>query len=222
MVRFQPLDLPIAYSMVTAAKRLKKQNNSQHPYQKFFYYWAAFNNIYTTIAYSGNRSTMLKKRPDGTIERQMNGNVQIPKVKRVNEQEQIAMAFAEFDDELKHYLIVHESTEFFAKRTPSWQGRKITKDAIGQRLNGVLNVNYTVDKDYPVWSPIDLQTYSQYIANPKDSGARTFLAKQIVNLLYTVRCNLMHGDKRFDDRNDLTVVENALPLLAMIVSAFTR
>lgn len=219
---FEPYELPVAYSMIAAAKRLKPSRNGYHPFQKYFYYWTAFNNIYTTIAYSGNRSTTLKKRPDGSIATNTNGSVQIPKVQTVSEQEQIGLAFAEFDSDLRHRLVTHVNVGFFVKRTPSWHGTKIATDASGQRLNGVLNVNYTVEKDYPVWSPIDIQLYTDYLANPKNHKAGDFLAKQIVDLLYTVRCNLLHGGKRFDDANDVTVVENALPLLAMIVSAFTR
>ena len=86
----------------------------------------------------------------------------------------------------------------------------------------MLNVNHTVDKDYPVWSPIDLQRYAGYLANLKDPTARDFLAGQIADLLYTVRCNFLGGGKRLDDANDLKVVENAQPLLVMIVSAFMR
>lgn len=83
-------------------------------------------------------------------------------------------------------------------------------------------MNHTVARDYPVWSPIDTQLYADYLANPHDYRARDFVAKQVVDLLYTVRCNLLHGGKRYDDANDVSVVENALPLLAMIVAAFTR
>jgi hypothetical protein len=32
----------------------------------------------------------------------------------------------------------------------------------------------------------------------------------------------MYGGKKFDDANDISVVENALPMLEIIVSSFTR
>lgn len=221
-VKFLPYELPVAYSMIAAAKRLRPSRNSYHPFQKYIYYWTAFNNIYTTIAYSANRSTTLKKRPDGSIETRLNGGVQIPKVQVVSEQEQIGLAFAEFDNNLRHRLVTQQNVEFFVNRTPLWHGIAISTDAWGQRINGVLNVNYTVEEKYPVWSPIDVQSYNNYLMNSKDYQARDLLARQIIELLYTIRCNLLHGGKRFDDANDETVVENALPLLVMIVSAFTR
>jgi len=49
---------------------------------------------------------------------------------------------------------------------------------------------------------------------------RDILAHQIVKLLYAIRCNLMHGGKRYDDANDIDVVKNAFPLLESIVISF--
>lgn len=222
MVRFHPYDLPVAYSMIAAARRLDARREGYHPFQQYFYYWAAFNNIYTTIAFAGNNAPSLKLRPDKTVETETIGSVLIPKVKPVSERKQIESAIAEFDDKLKHRLITHPSTEFFFNRTPSWHGNRIEADNFGQMLNGVINVNHTVDVNYPVWSPIDPVLYPRYMTRPDDSEAREFLAKQIVKVLYTVRCNLMHGGKRYDDANDETVVEHAIPLLRLIVAAFTE
>jgi len=59
--------------------------------------------------------------------------------------------------------------------------------------------------------------------NPNNEEKRNLLARQIVDLLYTIRINLMHGGKnKFDDANDITVVVNALPMLELIVMSFTR
>ena len=100
--------------------------------------------------------------------------------------------------------------------------KKIEYDAFGQRVNGVINVNYTSDSQYPVWSPIDFQYYEEYLEKPDNEENRDFLARQIVDLLYTIRINFMLGSKRFDDANDIAVVENALPMLELIVTSFTR
>ncbi len=51
---------------------------------------------------------------------------------------------------------------------------------------------------------------------------RDALAKQVLDLLYTVRNNAFHGGKRADDANDREVVERALPLLALVVDAFLQ
>ncbi len=93
---------------------------------------------------------------------------------------------------------------------------------MGQRLNGVINVGYTVNTDYPVWSPIDTGQYEAYMQGYRVVEVSNALAMQILDLLYTVRNNAFHGGKRADDANDHEVVERALPLLVSIVEAFLR
>jgi len=209
--------------MIAAARRIRPRRDGRHSFEQYFLFWTAFNNIYTTIAHSEGCRTQIKKNDDGSIVTIANGNVNIPEVVIVSEREQIRLAFQEFVDDLKHSLILHEGTEYFVGRIPYWQGIQIEYDAFGQRVNGVINVNYTSDSQYPVWSPIDFQHYKEYLENPDNEENRNFLARQIVDLLYTIRNNFMHGGKkRFDDANDITVVDNALPMLELIVTSFTR
>ena len=220
--KFNRYDLPFAYSMIAAAGRIRPRRDGQHPYQQYFLFWAAFNNIYTTIAHREGCRTHLKENEDGSIITIANGSVNIPEVVIVSEREQIHLASQEFVDDLKHTLILHEGTGYFVGRIPSWQGIKIEFDAFGQRVNGVINVNYTSDSQYPVWSPIDFQLFEEYLENPDNEDNKDFLARQIVDLLFTVRENFMQGSKRLDDANDISVVENALPMLKLIVKSFTR
>ena len=220
---FQRYELPIAYSMIAAARRIRPRRDGHHPFEQYFLFWTALNNIYTTIAYRKGCRTQLKENEDGSIVTIANGNVNIPEVVIVSEREQICLAFQEFGDDLKHRLILHEGTKYFIGRIPSWQGIKIEYDAFGQRVNGVINVDYTSDSQYPVWSPIDIQHYEEYLENPDNEVNRDFLARQIVDLLYTIRENFMHhGGKKFDDAKDIAVVKNALPMLKLIVTSFTR
>ena len=118
-----------------------------------------------------------------------NGHVNIPEVEIIRESEKIHFAIKEFDEDLKHSLILHQGTEYFVGRIPYWQGIKIETDVFGQRVNGVINVNYTGDSQYPVWSPIDFQYFEEYLENPDNQDNRIFLARQIVDLLFTVREN---------------------------------
>jgi len=218
----KPNEVPIAYSMITAAKRVRPRRDGQHPYQEYFYLWTAFNNIYSTLASREGLRTQLKLNADGSIATYANGNVKIPEVVEVDERDQILAAVRVCDDELIHSLILHESTKYFVTRVPYWQGQKIEYDAFGQRINGVINVSCTIDCQYPVWSPVDVQYYEEYLDHPSDETSRNFMAQQIVELLHTVWKNLMHSSKKFDDSNDIAVIKNALPLLEMIVSSFTR
>ena len=184
VVKFTSTELPVAYSMIRAARRLRKRNDGFHPFEKYIYYWTAFNNIYTTIAYSGGRHTTLKFDANGRVETKQNGSVLIPQVDTIREREQIKLAIEEFDVELRHQLITHPNTIFFVQRNPSWEGNRIARDIRGQMVNGVINVNYTISTDYPVWSPIDVAGYNHYLNNQHDDSARKLLTRQIVDVLY--------------------------------------
>lgn len=211
-------EVPVAFSLVS----LIKQGTGQftHPIGQFTCYWAAFNNIYVTIADRAGHRPRLTKRRDGSIRRRVDGSVSIPEVSPVSERQQIDSAFQRFSDDLKQRLIEHPSTRFFVYRTPYWKGRPIATDSNGQQLNGVLNVGYTLSVKNPVWAPIDTATFELY--SRADVAGRDLLSKQILNLLYTIRNNAFHGGKRADDAHDSEVLENGFPLLAMIVDSLVE
>jgi hypothetical protein len=212
-------EVPVAYSMIMLAHQSSKFE--PQPFQEFMCYWTAFNNIYTTLAEQKGHGARLRKHKDGSIRTRPNGSLQIPEVEKIiTEREEIASAFDEFSNTLKHGLITHPNTEFFINRIPKWHGHRIKTDATGQRLNGVMNLRYTVSAQHSVWSPIDIQAYERFMQGKHDQGDTDLLAKQILFMLYTVRNNTFHGGKRADDANDHEVVEKALPLLSMIVGHF--
>ena len=217
---FKRHELPLAHTMIETARRIKPRRDGSHTYQHYFLYWTAFNQIYTTIAHRAGYRTRIKKNEDGTVLTTPNGHVNIPAVEIASETEQIHLALQEFDDDLKDALVLHNNTQYFVGRIPYWGGIKIESDAFGQRPNGVIHVNHTSSSQYPVWSPIDIQYFDEYLENPGDPEIRDFLARQIVDLLYTVRENFMQGGKKLDDANDLSVVEHALPMLELIVKSF--
>ncbi|MBC7947999.1 MAG: hypothetical protein H7Y42_08990 [Chitinophagaceae bacterium] len=217
---FADYEVPVAYSMVTLAAQLSAP--SSHPVQGFVCYWAAFNNIYVTIADKEGRRAQLRRNRDGSLRTRAVGCVNIPEVSPMRERDQIDLAFLNFTDKLKHELVDHPNTRFFVYRTPYWRGQPIENDATGQRLNGVLNVGYTLDAALPIWAPIDTIMFEKYSEVARDSETRDALARQVLDMLYIVRNNAFHGGKRADDANDREVLEKALPLLAMIVCAFLR
>lgn len=211
--------VPVAYSMIALARQSSRAE--RQPFQEFMCYWTAFNNIYTTLAEQKGYKAQLKTHKNGSIQTRPNGSVQIPEIKKaLTEGKEIELAFDEFDEILKHELITHTNTNFFVYRIPQWHQFPIEFDGSGQRINGVMNVRYTIDAKHPVWSPIDIQTYERYVKNDPQKGDQDLLAKQILFLIYTVRNNTFHGGKRSDDANDSEVIEKAFPLLSMIVGYF--
>jgi hypothetical protein len=216
-MKFNKHEIPVAYSMIALVKRVILVQ--LQPFQNFICYWTAFNNIYITIA--DQKGGRVKQRIKNGIPVTRNvGGVTISEVTVLTETKQIHMALEEFDDKLKHDLIVHRSTRYFVDRIPCWRANPIEYDSSGQRLNGVINVGKTIDEKHPIWSPIDKKLYEHYLQNTSDTNARDSLCEQIVNILYTVRNNTVHGGKRADDANDQDVIRRAFPLIKMIVEHF--
>ena len=211
-------EVPVAHSMIAMALHLARRR--VHPMEAFTCYWAAFNNIYIVVAERRGKTLQFRKNRDGSIRTRAVGQVKVPEVTPVVERVQINMAFAEFTDELKRRLVEHPSARFFAYRTPQWHGQPVQQDTHGQRLNGVLNVGYTRDVKNPVWAPIDTHAFEEYHRDARGLNNRDALARQIVDVLYTVRNNTFHGGKDPDDANDRDVLERALSLLVEIVEFF--
>jgi hypothetical protein len=217
---FYEYEVPVAHSMMQTADELIKSN--AHPHHVFTCLWSAFNNIYVTVADRNGRRPELSRNADGSLKTRTLGTVTVPIVTTVSEREQLQLAFAEFSDSLKFFLAGNEHTRFFAQRTPYWGGSQIATDDKGQPVNGVINVGYTVDTKNPVWSPIDTKALADFLADPSKTDLRDSLARQVLDLLYTVRNNTFHGGKRFDDANDREVLERAVTLLRAIVRAFVK
>jgi hypothetical protein len=211
-------EAPVAYSMAGLAHTFPMR--SPQTLSKYACLWTAFNSIYVTLAARAGRVASLDRNPDGSPQTRLLGNLRIAKVTVVTEREQIENAYRSFPVQLKAALIEHSSTQFFARRTPRWRGRDIARDALGQRLNGVINIGYTTCVDYPVWAPIDLVGYERYVTGVRDEDVINSLAHQLLEILYTIRNNTLHGGKRADDANDIEVVSMATPLLEKVVSTF--
>lgn len=211
------MEFPVASSMVALA------DTAPDPLQQYMCYWIAFNNIYRLIAEEViPEMRSYETEPDGTVKlKQRAGEtIWLPQMKHVKEWKQIREARLRFGSTLKHRLISHRSTKYFVNRVPRWHGQPIEHNIKGQKLNGVLNVGKTLSREYPVWSPIDEQLYTRYLEGDQSQQTVDTLVRQIVDLLYTVRNNLFHGGKSFDDAHDHEVLGNALPLLGMIVESF--
>lgn len=223
-MRLYKQDVPVAFSMVALLEKKPPQLGS--PFDAYSCCWIAFNNIYTYVAERNGLVPSLNFNKQGKQQFKPVAHIpQMAKIKRIDEAVQIDEAIAQLDDALKHQLIIHPATAFFERRKPKFKGVHLRQDAFGNRINGVLNVGYTVDYRYPVWSPIDPARFAAYVndkAEParRNPADRDQLTEQIVKLLYTVRNNTFHGGKRADDTNDVAVVRRAFPLLKMIVDSF--
>ena len=212
-MRFHTIEIPIGSSMIGLAER------ADHPFQRYFCYWAAFNNIYTKIADRKGNTAQLNFDDNTGQPKVFNiWSYAFPSVRIPKEKELISGAITQINNQSKHELISHSITSFFVERLP--HGVCSRFDNQGQFINGVLNVTKTIDQNHPIWSPINKSAYERYIAG--DTSERDLLAEQIIFMLYTIRNNLVHGGKNPGEENDVSVVENALPLLEIVVRGFLR
>lgn len=209
---FHQVEVPVACSMIELAER------ANHPFQRYFSLWAAFNNIYTLVAQRNGVTVRPNLDRTGRVRTEQRWTYIFPSVCTPKEHEQIIESVNALDVRVKDILISHPNIRFFVERTP--QGVASNRDSRGQLINGVLNVTRTVNPQSPVWSPINKQAYERYIAG--DNSDIDLLAEQIFFMLYTIRNNLVHGSKNPGEENDLNVVRNALPLLELVVRAFIR
>lgn len=170
-------------------------NRAKEPLQEYMCYWIAFNNIYNEIA-----------RHEG--------------INPGGQRNRIAQARAVFTPDLEKALIQHSAAEYFVNRVPTFGFTPIEYTSEGQRPNGVLDVGTTRDRGQPKWSGINIDLYRRYHEGDLSDDQVDMLVKEIVDVLYMVRNNLFHGDKRADRENERVVVSNALHLLRLIVESF--
>jgi hypothetical protein len=194
----------------------------RQPVQSFVCAWAAFEVIYITLAAGAGLRPTFALRRNGTMETRKEGKIKIAKTDVPSTREQIDVAFQHFGDELKHRLIVHPSTGFFVSRKPTWQGETVEMDGFGQRLNGVIDVSRTVDARYPVWSPISTRLYGHYVRRGGDEKTRDLLARQVIEVLCTVRHNLTQGGDRENQESGPDVLSKAVSLLDVVVRELVK
>jgi hypothetical protein len=211
-MKFYTIEIPIAMSMIALAEQ------ADHVFQRYFSFWAAFNNIYALVGTRQGIVTRLDKDNNGQVRFRPDGSFSFPRVITPREIDQIREAACQLDVGVKDALIKNPNVAFFVNRVP--KGAPGPHDSQGQPINGVLNITRTVNPNLPVWSPIEKQAYEHYLAG--DASSRDLLAEQIIFLLYTIRNNLVHGSKSPDEANDVEVVEKALPLLELVVEAFIQ
>ena len=161
MLQYDKDDFAVACSMV----RWIDANPTAAPIHVYASYWMAFNNIYVTLADFSRKGPALKRDSNGIVKTQQLYGCDMPKLERVTEWDQIDIAAEELADDAKAELVEHENVAFFVRRSPVFDRYPLEKNKAGQKLNGVLNVGYSLSKDYPVWSPVSQEAHAKVKSN---------------------------------------------------------
>ncbi len=204
---------------VASAMLALVEHSDSQPVQKFLCYWVAFTNIQIHLAAQAGLKPRFGLRKNGTLRTHNVHGVKMAEVSLPTERAQYDKALASFSSDLKHQLILHESTRFFVYRAPVWQTYPRHQDALKQRLNGVANLALTLDARYPIWAPLDVQLYEHYLEGEQTQKASDALVHQIFDVLRTVYSNLLYADLDVAE-NSSVVVGHALALLTLIVHGF--
>jgi len=205
--------------------------NEAHVGMAYLVTWIAFNAIYVAEYDLPYAKFKIEKNGEKKFVNRYGYGLQMVDVDHVNERDMVLYALRKLPKAIRQQLLVTMSPtediatclDFFAKRVPIWQGISIAQDAKGQLVRGVINVRETISADYPRWAFIDPSLLSSVLVrlqNGEDVDVPDRLLDQVGDILYTVRNNLFHGCKGSEDSNDYEVLENAYPLLKIVVDFF--
>ncbi len=182
--------------------------------------WTALTNLSKVLSRRDGLHSHFGLRQNGTLCVQQKDAFKMAEVFAPAESAQLDHLFAHFPQDLNHRLILHENTRFFVYRTPVYAGKPAQRDAYRQRLNGVIDLERTLDPRYPTWCPINGKLYEAYLrtlqAEVRDETVQSTLARQILELLNAIYHNLLYGGEG-NGENSVQVLEKALPILETAV-----
>ncbi len=196
---------------------------AQQPAQlatQFICCWTAFINLCKVLSRRDGLRSHFGLRQNGTLCVQRKDVFKMAEVFAPAESAQLDHAFVHFPQDLNRRIILHENTRFFVYRTPVYAGKPVPRDAYRQRLNGVIDLECTLDPGYPTWCPINRKLYEAYLRVVQDevfdATVQTTLARQILDVLNVIYHNLLYGGE-INGENSVQVLEKALPILETIV-----
>lgn len=197
---FTRQEAPLAHNKIDQIDTMP--NPADSPFTHFTLCWMAFNDIYGIITHQAL--------------------AQLPNANRHHrtERKQLDRVRLLFTQQLKDEILNDPAFRFFLNRRPQWNGRPVPPNANGITPNGVVNLNESRYSKNLVISEINRATYQAWTVTPVAGADSEALTDQIFDVLYTVRCNTLHGGKDTTDDNAIEVVNNAYVLVRKIVDSF--
>ena len=165
---------------------LDRGNDICDPFARFALYWFAFNGIYTENTDTGG------------------------------ERDRVCKSLVELEDGRIESLLCKLRQNCL--RNLQWLAERHPKNRDGTRCRremGVLDLKCDVVYPIDIDKVCSIDIYIESINRDTDTTQCKELRKQIGDVLYTIRCNLFHGDKH-PEGDDECVIRNAVPILKAI------
>lgn len=189
----------------------------QQGFGRFIFLWIAFNQLYNFHCYDLHPECKLNHKLDPDLGPREDGST--PKKDTLycqngqNEGRRAVCVVRFLPEEIREKILAREEIDFFLTREVH---NPVTGKWIADH-GGVLDIYKTKTKSptAPLYTLGFVSAMERYRAKKIDS---VVAIQHLAYLLYTVRCNLMHGGKTYDSQNNREVIENATPLLYKIVT----
>ena len=201
--------------------------NGPNPSQKFIFLWMAFNQLYNFHCYDMHPNCSLPPNLAADLNPRLYGsspssNPCLCGLKN-NKKNGVAewgrsvcvVRFLPIDDSTQ--ILNMEEAEFFATRS-AYSPQSQNVDA---RLCGIYDIPKSkLSPDHnPLYTLGYVHAWNEFKANRLGINISI---QHLARMLYTIRCNLMHGGKQLGNANDIRVVECAVPLLEQIVKSLLQ
>lgn len=207
-------DVPVARSIM---QLIRAGSPLDLEFAQYIAYWSAFNSYYSALY----RLSRFNNRPRV---RCATGSG-----KRYTEKDMIWHAFCWFGHSLRIGIVDHPMpVTYFKDRRCMWNANPVL-DAAGIHVNGVLSVRNAgrfnsrglVDSYANRIDTAELARFCDVNYPDRSDAIVDHLSWQILNILYVIRCNIVHGEKMWSNGvgDELDVVRNALPILETIISS---
>jgi hypothetical protein len=205
--------------------RAATQENLDSHYGKFICLWIAFNQLYNFHCYD--------MHPDCRLDNQLAADLKPRSVASTAEHQPATCGRSRNDEKcgvrewgsvvcvvrflsrtVQEQLLDSEDAEYFANRqaySPILRGWT-------EPNCGVLDIHRTQIRSpqEPLYTIGFVDAWNNYRSRHVDSSVAI---QHLARLLYTVRCNLVHGGKTYRSENNAEVISRAIPLLELIVKS---
>ncbi|MBN1247415.1 MAG: hypothetical protein JXC32_07135 [Anaerolineae bacterium] len=179
--------------------------------------WVAVSRLVTVIAWRSGVRPQFSLRQNGTLRTRKEGGYKVPELTPAREDHQWRAALEALLPAEARRLLVHPNVRALATRVPTLDGKRVLKDAYGQRPSGVLDVALTRDIRYPVWHTVALAAPAE--VGPETGGsdvAETLW--QLGVLLRTIQSNLLAEGQDADAE----LAQLGLPLVRLLAAGLLR